>query len=67
MQCGRVYTLNIKGDEMVKIDENNIEYAVFQNANGKYCVRSIDIDSGEVITIRVCQSEEQAAKIYGEV
>jgi len=51
---------------MTKLDENNIEYAVFQNANGKFCVRSRDMDSGEVITIRICQSESQAVKIYEE-
>jgi len=53
-----------EGVIMSKVDENNIEYTVFQNANGKYCVSSRDLDSGEIITLRICESETQAISIH---
>ena len=45
---------------MIEIDEDNIEYATFVNAARKHCFRMRDTDSGEVITIIICNSEEQA-------
>jgi hypothetical protein len=51
---------------MSKIDEDNIETAIFYNENNKPCVRMRDIDSGEVITIRICNTYEQAVAFYNE-
>jgi hypothetical protein len=51
-------------DRVIKIDEDNIETAIFHNAENKPCVRMRDMDSGEVLTIRICNTMAQAIAFY---
>ena len=52
---------------MTKIDEDNIEVAISHNYQNKPCVRMRDMDSGEVITIRIYETEEQAIAFYNSI
>ena len=48
----------------VHVGLENIETKLFKNIDGKFCVRSRDLDAEENITIIKCKSLEQAEEYY---
>ncbi|MHC4302035.1 MAG: ATP-binding protein [Planctomycetota bacterium] len=53
--------------ERVGVDENGIRYEVFKGEDGRGFLRSVDVDSGEVISLTAHESTLKAINAYDEV
>ena len=53
--------------ERVGVDENGIRYEVFKGEDGRGFLRSVDADSGEVVSLTAYESTLKAINAYDEV
>ena len=49
------------------ITEDNVEYALFVNAAGKFAIRVYDLDAEETVTVKTFPNETHARTDFAEL